>query len=184
MPVTGHILMFISRVQRNPHEYLCATATECSAWNEILRCLRGCLPWDTNLNLHIARCIQIEALQAWTCRLLRRSSLLWFGDTSSFGFACTLIFFCCRAILRNISVFFFPFVFTFFKLFPVLCLILTEFETSPCIIFSIPPDSSIFFLHILQLRVCCPTITSRSEHHDGHSAWALWTQHHFPATLK
>lgn len=93
MPVTGHILMFISRVQRNPHEYLCATATECSAWNEILRCLRGCLPWDTNLNLHIARCIQIEALQAWTCRLLRRSSLLWFGDTSSFGFACTLIFF-------------------------------------------------------------------------------------------
>lgn len=126
MPVTGHILMFISRVQRNPHEYLCATATECSAWNEILRCLRGCLPWDTNVNLHIAHCIQIEALQAWTCRLLRRSSLLWFGDTSSFGFACTLIFFCCRANLRNISVFFFPFVFTFFNLFPVLCLILTE----------------------------------------------------------
>lgn len=93
MPVTGHILMFVSRVRRNPHEYLCATASECSAWNEILRCLRGCLPWDTNLNLHIAHCIQIEVLQAWTCRLLGRSSLLWFGDTSSFGFACTLIFF-------------------------------------------------------------------------------------------
>lgn len=31
-------------------------------WNTVL--LEGCLPRDTNLNLHIARCIQIEVLQA------------------------------------------------------------------------------------------------------------------------
>lgn len=35
-------------------------------WNTAL--LEDCLPWDTNLNLHIAHCIQIIVLYASTCR--------------------------------------------------------------------------------------------------------------------
>lgn len=37
-------------------------------WNTVL--LEVYLPWDTNLNLHIVHCIEIEVLQAWTFRLL------------------------------------------------------------------------------------------------------------------
>lgn len=55
------------------HEYLCCPCNWMLSmkWNTTL--LEGCLPWDTNLNLHIAHCIQItlqpNQQHAFGCKL-------------------------------------------------------------------------------------------------------------------
>lgn len=105
-------------------------------WNTLL--LEDCLPLDTNLNLHIAHCIQIEVLQACNCRLLQYASLLKFEDTRPFGYAYTLFV----LLVRQKHVFWrFPWISYFCFIMKLLCLVnklcdLTEFVKRVHVLFS------------------------------------------------
>lgn len=103
-----------------PYSYVYIMSLEESSWIFMTHCnwmlsmkwntalLDSCLPWDTNLNLHIVRCIQIEALQAWTQRLLQSTGLFDVEDSLS-EYVCTLFL-----MLGNPEMHFWCFYFYFF----------------------------------------------------------------------
>lgn len=90
-----------SNACRWPYSYVYIMRLEKSSWIFMPQCnqmismkwntalLEGCLLSDTNLSLHIAHCIQIEGVQAWTSGLLQSNSLVKFEDTSLFEYAQT-----------------------------------------------------------------------------------------------